>query len=62
MKASFKADRVTKNTVRFEEQLEGELASPTIGTVYVPKSTLGQLGYQDGDTLVVVLALERAAA
>lgn len=54
---SFKVDRVTRNTVRFEEELGSELDSPKIGTLYVPKATLAQLGYQEGDHLAVELSL-----
>lgn len=50
-------EKVTKNTVRFTEQLESEFTAPTIGTIYVPKATLGQLGYANGDNLVLTLAI-----
>ena len=50
-------EKITKNTVRFSEQLESEFAAPTIGTIYVPKATLGQLGYSNGDNLVLTLAI-----
>ena len=50
-------EKITKNTVRFSEQLESEFAAPTIGTIYVPKATLGQLGYSNGDHLVLTLAI-----
>lgn len=50
-------EKVTKNTVRFTEQLESEFAAPTIGTIYIPKATLGQLGYSNGNNLVLTLAI-----
>lgn len=50
-------EKVTKNTVRFTEQLESEFTAPTIGTIYIPKATLGQLGYANGDNLVLTLAI-----
>jgi len=56
---SFRVDRVTKNTVRFEEELAGQLESARIGTLYVPKSTLAQIGYQEGDRLAVELKLAK---
>ena len=53
---NFEVEKVTKNTIRFTEKLESEFSAPVIGTLYVPKSTLGQIGYADGKTLCVSLA------
>lgn len=39
-------EKATKNTIRFEEVLESELAAPKVGSIYVPKSTLGELGWK----------------
>ena len=58
VKAVFTAEKATKNTVRFQEVLESEFAAPTIGTIYVPKATLGQLGYSEGKKLVVTITVE----
>lgn len=58
MKAVFKAEKVTKNTVRFEEVLENEFQQPVIGSIYIPKATLGQIGYADGKRLVITVELE----
>ncbi len=58
IKVSFKPEKITKNTVRFAEELESEFAAPTIGTIYVPKGTLGQIGYKEGKTLIVTLSVE----
>ena len=55
--ATFTVEKVTKNTIKFAEVLESEFAAPTIGTIYVPKATLGQLGYSNGDNLVLTLAI-----
>lgn len=52
-----KADKVTKGTVRFAEELGNELDSPQLPSVYVPKSTLAALGYKEGDTLGVTLTV-----
>ena len=41
-------EKVTKNTIRFSEVLESELSSPKIGSMYIPKSTLGELGWKEG--------------
>lgn len=56
MKITFEMEKATKNTIRFMEQLESELAAPKIGTIYIPKSTLGELGWKEGDTLTIELS------
>lgn len=48
MKIQFEMEKATKNTIRFAEVLESELAAPKIGSVYIPKSTLGELGWKEG--------------
>lgn len=53
MKATFKMEKATKNTIRFEEILESELAAPKVGTIYVPKSTLAEIGWKEGDELTI---------
>ena len=59
MKATFKMEKATKNTIRFEEVLESEFAAPVIGSVYVPKSTLGELGWKEGTNLVIEVSVEQ---
>ena len=46
MRVVFTMEKATKNTIRFEEVLESELAAPKVGSIYVPKSTLGELGWK----------------
>lgn len=58
MKVTFEMEKVTKNTIRFAEVLESELAAPKIGSVYIPKSTLGELGWKDGDTITLEISKE----
>ena len=58
MKITFKMEKATKNTIRFAEVLESELAAPKIGSVYIPKSTLGELEWKEGDTVVINLEKE----
>ena len=58
MKVMFKMEKATKNTIRFEEVLESELAAPKIGSVYIPKSTLGELEWKEGDTIVMNVSRE----
>lgn len=53
MKIDMVMEKATKNTIRFEEVLESELAAPKIGNIYIPKSTLGELGWKEGDTLTI---------
>lgn len=57
---TLKVEKVTKNTVRFAEELESEFSAPVIGTIYIPKVTLGQIGYKEGNkiTLTVEVAGE----
>ena len=55
MKVTFKMEKATKNTIRFEEVLEDELQAPKVGTLYVPKSTLADLGWKEGTELVLDL-------
>lgn len=45
-------EKQTKNTVRFTEDSE----TPKLGTIYVPKTTLQELGYKSGMALHVAMA------
>lgn len=47
--------KVTKNTIRFEEVVESEFTNPKIGTLYVPKGTLGEIGYTEGMSILVAI-------
>ncbi|MGN0735226.1 MAG: hypothetical protein ACI4LP_05335 [Anaerovoracaceae bacterium] len=58
MQVKFKMEKATKNTIRFTEVLENELDAPKIGTIYVPKATLGSIGWTEGKELVVELKTE----
>lgn len=55
MRVEFKMEKATKNTIKFNEILENELSAPKIGSLYVQKATLGNLGWFEGATLVVDL-------
>ena len=57
MRVMFTMDKATKNTIRFKEDLEKELDAPKIGTIYIPKGTLGTIKWTDGKTLVVELSV-----
>lgn len=41
--ATFKMEKMTKNTIRF------------IGSVYIPKSTIGLIGWDEGKDLVITV-------
>lgn len=54
----FSQERITKNTIRFQEQLESELDVPAIGTLYVQKTALARIGYTSGAELLVTLEVQ----
>ncbi len=56
MTVTMKMEKATKNTIRFEEILESELDAPKIGSIYIPKATLGELGWKEGDTLTIEIS------
>ena len=58
MKVKMVMQKATKNTIRFEEVLENELDAPKIGTIYVPKATLGAIGWREGKVLTVSVETE----
>lgn len=51
----FEMEKDTKNTIRFKEVVPGPLDTPKVGTVYVPKSTLKEIGYEVGKELIMDL-------
>ncbi len=55
MEIKFEMEKETKNTIRFKEVVGGPLDTPNIGTIYVPKATLKQIGYEPGTQLIVEL-------
>jgi hypothetical protein len=55
----FKPERMTKNTVKFTELTDSDLDSVNIGSLYVQKSALKELGWSKDDCLTVDLSLER---
>lgn len=55
---NFTPEKITKNTVRFAEIVDGEFSAPSIGTLYVPKTTLSKIGYSEGKTLIVTINAE----
>ena len=59
MKVTFEMEKATKNTIRFIEVLESELAAPKVGTLYIPKSTLSELKWADGNKISIELSLAK---
>lgn len=51
-------EKQTKNTVRFAEKLESEYDAPVIGTLYVPKATLKQIGYTGNGEIVLEISVK----
>ena len=52
---TFKMEKATKNTIRFEEILESEFSAPKIGSIYIPKSTLQEIGWGEGKQLEITV-------
>ena len=51
MDIEFAKERETKNTVRFTEQSD----APVIGTLYIQRLALKQMGYVDGNVIKITL-------
>jgi hypothetical protein len=58
MEIIFTMDKETKNTIRFTEVLENEFDEPKVGTLYVQKTTLDELEWEEGMRLSVNIDLE----
>lgn len=54
----FEMEKDTKNTIRFKEVVGGPLDTPKVGTIYVPKSTLKEIGYEVGKKLLIEVHVE----
>lgn len=52
---NFIPERVTKNTVRFQEEVASDIGVITVGTLYVQKAALAQIGYKTGDIIKVTM-------
>lgn len=57
MKVTFEMEKDTKNTIRFKEVVGGPLDTPKIGTLYVPKATLQDIGFDIGKQIVVEISV-----
>lgn len=47
----FDFDKETKNTIRFQERFNQD--GIAVGTLYIQKYILDDLGYQDGDSIEI---------
>jgi hypothetical protein len=53
------ADRITKNKVRFQEvDTSTSTLSPYIESVYVPKHTLSDIGWETGKKIRLIIEVE----
>ena len=57
MKATFKFEKETKNTIRFQEVVQKD-ANPIIGPLYVQKSALEALKYEEGKELEIDITIK----
>lgn len=55
---TFVEERETKNTIRFQEQVKGELDVPQIGTLYISKAMLKDLQWKRGAELKISIELK----
>ena len=58
MKIRMKTEKVTKNTIRFTEVKEKETDSVKLGIIYVPKTTLGAIGWKQGSEIEIDLEVK----
>lgn len=59
MKVTLTMEKVTKNTIKFAEILPEEgFPAPKIGSMYIPKSTLGELGWKEGENISIEISKE----
>lgn len=54
---TFIEERETKNTIRFQEQVKGDLDVPQIGTLYISKAMLKDLQWKRGAALKISVSL-----
>jgi hypothetical protein len=58
VRVEFEVEKETPGTFKFQEVLASEFDPPKIGTLYVKKPTLGEIGFERGKKLVVVIGTE----
>ena len=55
---NFEMEKETKNTIRFKEVVADLLDTPKVGTIYVPKATLKEIGYTQDSKLSMDLYIK----
>lgn len=55
---AFEMEKDTKNTIRFKEVVGGPIDVPKVGTIYIPKITLKEIGYEVGKQLTIDLCVK----
>ena len=58
-KVEFTMEKATKNTIKFTEVLDNELAAHIVGTMYRPQMTLGMRGWNSDKKLIITLEVEK---
>jgi hypothetical protein len=58
LKLTFKQERDTKNTIRFTEVVEDELDAQKIGSIYLSKPALKELGWTRGASLELTVSVK----
>lgn len=58
MQITFEMEKETKNTIRFAEVTESE---PRIGSLYIPKTTLAEIGWNTGNTITINIEINKEA-
>ena len=58
MTVMFEFEKETKHTIRFKEADLGPLDVAKLSTLYVPKTSLKELGYVQGERLEVTVGRE----
>lgn len=56
---TLKAEKATKNTVLFREELANEFALAKLGSIYVPKASLAELGFTGAENIKVEISLAK---
>ena len=57
VRVTFELQKETPGTFKFTEKLPNEFDTPKIGALYVKKPTLGEIGWERGQELVVLVGL-----
>lgn len=57
MKVTFEFEKETKNTMRFQEVVN-ENETPVCGTIYVQKSALKEMNYENGNQIEIEIKVK----